>query len=65
LLGWTQQELSSKARVALGTVKRMEGFDGAIGARTDTLRRTVAVFEKAGIEFLDNDRPGVRLRLQK
>jgi hypothetical protein len=36
----------------------MEGFDGAVGARTDTLRRTVAVFEKAGIEFLDLDVPG-------
>ena len=61
LLGWTQEELSRKARVALGTVKRMEGFDGPVGARTDTLRRTVAVFEKAGVEFLDDDKPGVRL----
>ena len=65
LLGWTQQELSRKARVALGTVKRMEGFDGAVGARTDTLRRTVAIFEKAGVEFLDDDRPGVRLRVTR
>ena len=62
LLGWTQEELARKARVALGTVKRMEGFDGPVGARTDTLRRIVAVFEKAGVEFLDDNRPGVRLR---
>ena len=48
--------------MALGTVKRMEGFDGPVGARTDTLRRIVAVFEKAGIEFLNDDRPGVRLK---
>jgi len=61
LLGWTQEELSARAKVALGTVKRMEGFDGPVGARTDTLRRIVAVFEKAGIEFLNDDRPGVRL----
>jgi predicted transcriptional regulator len=61
LLGWTQEELSRKGKVALGTVKRMEGFDGPVGARTDTLRRIVAVFEKAGIEFLDDGRPGVRL----
>ena len=47
--------------MALGTVKRMEGFDGPVGARTDTLRRVVAVFEKAGIEFLNDGRPGVRL----
>jgi predicted transcriptional regulator len=61
LLGWTQEELCKKAKVALGTVKRMEGFDGPVGARTDTLRRIVAVFEKAGIEFLNDDKPGVRL----
>jgi predicted transcriptional regulator len=62
LLGWTQEELARKARVALGTVKRMEGFDGPVGARTDTLQRIVAVFEKAGVEFLNDNRPGVRLR---
>jgi predicted transcriptional regulator len=61
LLGWTQEDLCKKARVALGTVKRMEGFDGPVGARTDTLRRIVTVFEKAGVEFLNDDKPGVRL----
>jgi predicted transcriptional regulator len=61
LLGWTQEELSRKGKVALGTVKRMEGFDGPVSARTDTLRRIVAVFERAGIEFLNDGRPGVRL----
>jgi predicted transcriptional regulator len=62
LIGWTQEELSHKARIGLGTVKRMEGFGGPVGARTDTLRRVVAVFEKAGVEFLNDDRPGVRMR---
>jgi hypothetical protein len=55
-------ELSKKARVALGTIKRMEGFDGPVGTRTDTLRRIVVVFEKAGVEFINDDMPGVRLR---
>jgi hypothetical protein len=40
----------------------MEDFDEAVGARTDTLGKVVAVLEKAGIEFLDDDQPGVRLR---
>ena len=40
----------------------MEGFDGPVGARTETLGRIVAVLEKAGVEFLDEERPGVRLR---
>jgi predicted transcriptional regulator len=65
ILGWTQQELSKKSQVALGTVKRMEGFDGPVGARTDTLRKIVAVLEKAGIEFLNDGQPGVRLKLPR
>jgi predicted transcriptional regulator len=52
LLGWTQSDLAKKARVGLGTVRRMEGFDEAVGARTDTLGRVVATLEKAGVEFL-------------
>jgi hypothetical protein len=40
----------------------MEGFDDAVGARTDTLTRVVAILEKAGVEFLNDGSPGVRLR---
>jgi predicted transcriptional regulator len=62
LLGWSQQELARKADISEGTVKRMESFKGPVGARFDTLVKLVAVLEKAGIEFLDEGEPGVRLR---
>jgi|SRR5580700_5554549 hypothetical protein len=39
LLGWTQSELSKKSKVALGTIRRMEDFDGPVGARTERLVR--------------------------
>ena len=39
----------------------MESFDGPVGARTETLGKIVVALEKAGIEFLNGDRPGVRL----
>lgn len=61
LLGWAQLDLAKKAKVALGTIRRMESFDGPVGARTETLGRIVVALEKAGIEFLNGDRPGVRL----
>ena len=61
LVGWTQGELSRKSRVALGTIRRMEGFDGPVGARTETLGKVVDVMEKAGVEFLNGGSPGVRL----
>jgi predicted transcriptional regulator len=65
LLGWAQTELSKKSRVALGTIYRMEGFDDAVGARTETLGRVVSTLEKAGIRFLNDGEPGVRLTKPK
>jgi predicted transcriptional regulator len=62
LLGWSQTELSKKAKVALGTISRMEEFAGPVGARTETLGRVVAALEKAGVEFLNEGRPGVRMK---
>ena len=61
LLGWEQVELARRSRVAIGTIRRMESFDGEIGSRTSTLSQVQAAVEKAGIEFLDGDRPGVRI----
>jgi len=57
LLGWTQGELSKKAKVALGTIRRMEDFDGPVRARTETLGRVVAALEKASVDFLDDGLP--------
>jgi predicted transcriptional regulator len=62
LLGWTQGELSKKAKVALGTIRRMEETDGSVRARTETLGRVVVALERAGVEFLDDGKPGVRLK---
>ncbi len=62
LLGWDQARLASSARVAIGTVRRMESFDGVIGSQTATLLKVQTALEKGGIEFLDDDRPGVRLK---
>ena len=62
LLGWTQRELSKKAKVALGTIRRMESFDGPVSARTETLGQIVVALEKADVEFLDDAKPGVRLK---
>ena len=32
----------------------MEGFDGPVSARTESLTRVVLTLEKAGVEFLDS-----------
>lgn len=63
LLGLSQSELAKKAKVALRTLSRMEETDGAVSARTATLNNIVAALEKAGVEFLNGNQPGVRLKL--
>jgi predicted transcriptional regulator len=61
LIGWGQDDLAKRAKVALRTVRRMEGFDGPVGARTDTVGKVAGVLQKAGVEFLNDGQPGVRL----
>ena len=53
--------MSKRARVAIGTIRRMESFSGEIGSRTSTLSQVMATLEKAGILFLNEGSPGVRL----
>jgi hypothetical protein len=57
-----QIDLAKRARVAIGTIRRMESFAGEVGSRTETLSKVQAALERAGIEFLGDGRPGVRLR---
>jgi len=65
LVGWEQKELAKKSRVAISTVRRMESFDGEVGARTSTLWLVQKALERAGVEFLNDGQPGVRMRLKK
>ena len=65
LVGWEQTDLAKKSGVAISTVRRMEGFDGEVGARTSTLSLVQKALERAGVEFLNDERPGVRMRARK
>lgn len=54
------RELAELAEIAAMTVTRFENGHG--GGHADTLRKIQAAFEKQGIEFINGDAPGVRLR---
>jgi transcriptional regulator with XRE-family HTH domain len=62
LIGWGQIELAKKARVSIGTIRRMESFAHAIGCNANTLHKVQVTLEKAGIEFLNHGEPGVKLK---
>ncbi len=62
LLGWDQAKLAKAAHVAIGTIRRMESFTATINSQTGTLYNVQKALERGGIEFLNDDRPGVRLK---
>jgi len=52
-------ELAAMAKVATGTITRLEAGEELKPRTLDAIR---AAFEKAGVEFTNGDAPGVRLR---
>ena len=62
LLSWSQQDLADRAGVAIMTIHHFE--KEASQPRRATLDVVRRAFEKAGVEFIDENGggPGVRLR---
>jgi DNA-binding XRE family transcriptional regulator len=63
MLQWTQADLAREASVSAMTIRSFET------GQTVPQRATVAVLqlalEKAGVEFIDGDEPGVKLRRKR
>jgi len=59
-LEWSRGDLAKRAKVSLSTVADFEKRRRSPIA--NNLQAMRAALEKAGVEFLDGDAPGVRLR---
>jgi hypothetical protein len=58
-----QQTLATAAALSKRTIQNIEDEGAApIMAHANTIRKIQAVLEELGVEFLDENRPGVRLR---
>ncbi len=62
LLRWDQKELAKAANLSVQTIKRLEGMPGKVSAYTGTMEAIQKALEAAGVEFTNDDAPGVRLR---
>jgi transcriptional regulator with XRE-family HTH domain len=63
LIGWSQQELAKNAGVGTVAVHQLEsGTSQPRRATLDVIRRA---FEKAGVEFIDENGGGAGVRLRK
>jgi transcriptional regulator with XRE-family HTH domain len=57
---WSQSKLARVSNLSVGTIKEFE-----LGRREPLINNLAAVrraLEGAGVEFIDGDRPGVRMR---
>jgi len=63
LLAWSQQDLANEAGVGIVTVHQLEA--GTSQPRRATLEVIRRAFEKAGVEFIDENGGGPGLRLRK
>lgn len=61
LLGWSQKDLAEAAELSLPTIQRMEtlGLHRSAAGNVDKVQRAL---EAGGIEFTNDDAPGIRLR---
>ena len=58
LLGWRQADLSEESGVGTATIQRIEKSDRGVTGYASTLVRLQAAFERAGIQFIDEDETG-------
>jgi ribosome-binding protein aMBF1 (putative translation factor) len=63
LLDWSQQELATQAGVGIVTVRQLES--GASEPRRSTLEVVKQAFERAGVEFIEENGGGFGVRLCK
>jgi transcriptional regulator with XRE-family HTH domain len=61
LLAWSQEQMAGNSGVSIPTVKRLESADGALGGRSDTVKKIIEALEAAGVEFTNGGTPGVRM----
>ena len=62
LLKWTVRDLADKSGVHRNTITKIEADQAK---HAPTIAAVVRTLEAAGVEFLNGDAPGVRLRKKK
>ena len=65
LLGWSQGDLARHSSISEPTIARLETVDGEIRGRPSTATKIKEALEKGGVEFIDENRGGLDLRLRK
>ena len=65
LVRWSAEDLAREAMLGVATVRRAEANDGPVQMTAANAAAIIRALESAGIEFMNGDAPGVRLRLDR
>ena len=65
LVRWSARELAERADLSLPTIQRLEAAEGVPSTSVHTLMSIKAALEKMGVEFTNDEAPGVRLKKRK
>jgi predicted DNA-binding ribbon-helix-helix protein/DNA-binding XRE family transcriptional regulator len=65
MLGWTVRELARRVIVSVATINAIEDTNVPSSHRQGDLAAILAVLEEGGIEFTNDDEPGVKLTAKK
>jgi transcriptional regulator with XRE-family HTH domain len=65
LIRWDQKDLSAASGISLPAIKRLEQMAGPLAAQSRTVDAIIAAFGKAGVEFINGDEPGVKLKARR
>jgi hypothetical protein len=61
LLRWSADDLAERSKLGVATIRRAEAQDGPVSITSANSHAIHQAFERAGVEFTNGDRPGVRL----
>jgi transcriptional regulator with XRE-family HTH domain len=62
MAGMGQEALEEASGVSANTIRRLEATEGQLSAKLATVEALRRALEARGVEFIDDDAPGVRLR---
>lgn len=65
LAGLSQIEVSSRAKVSVPTLRRMEASDGPVTGMPNNVEAVRRALESAGVEFIAKNGGGAGVRLRK
>jgi transcriptional regulator with XRE-family HTH domain len=65
ILRWSAEELAKRTKLGITTIRRAEAADGPVPLTVANAETIIRTLEAAGIDLINGDAPGVRLKKKR